>query len=211
VDRRLIRGVRRNSLKKKLLPLSTSYSREEIKKELEQFGKTYIDGSEQSIRRPKNSVDQKENYSGKKKCHTSKVLIGSNENKAIKMITPVYVGSSHDYGMFKEEKIEELLPSKKPIYVDTGFEGIKTLCPDHDIRKPKKKSKGKKLNGGEKLGNQIISRERVKVEHAIGGFKRFKSASDCFRGINQSLDKVINIACGLWNLHCSFRSLQDYE
>ncbi len=102
--------------------------------------------------------------------------------------------------------MEDLLPSKTPIYVDTGFEGIKKSCPDCDIKKPKKKKKGKKLNGGEKLGNRIISRERVKVEHAIGGFKKFKSASDCFRGITQSMDKLINIACGLWNLHCSLRT-----
>ena len=134
------------------------------------------------------------------------MLIGSDENKKIRIITPVYVGSSHDFGIFKQEKLEDLLPSNIPIYVDTGFEGIKKYCPDFDIKKPKKKKKGKKLNGGEKLGNRIISRERVKVEHAIGGFKKFKSASDCFRGITQSMDKLINIACGLWNLHCSLRT-----
>ena len=113
--------------------------------------------------------------------------------------------------MFKEEKLEDILPSGRPIYVDTGFEGIKNLCPNCDIRKPKKKTKKRKLNGGEKLGNRIISRERVKVEHAIGGFKKFKSASNCFRGITQSMETIIKVACGLWNLHLSFNALSAHK
>ena len=117
------------------------------------------------------------------------------------MITPVYVGKSHDFGMFKEEKMFDLLPAKTPIYTDTGFEGIDNLREDLNIRKPKKKPKNKNLNGGEKLGNRLISRERVKVEHAIGGIKRFKIASAIFRGITHSMNDVFEICCGLWNHH----------
>lgn len=87
-----------------------------------------------------------------------------------------------------------------PVYVDTGFEGIKKLCPEVNIRKPKKKPKGRKLNGGEKLGNRNISRERVKVEHSIGGVKTFKISSDRFRGITFSMNEVLKTSCGLWNL-----------
>lgn len=62
------------------------------------------------------------------------------------------------------------------------------------------------MNGGEKHGNRIISRERVKVEHSIGGIKKFKIASDKFRGINQSMDNVLKVACGLFNLQIYSRS-----
>jgi hypothetical protein len=85
------------------------------------------------------------------------------------------------------------------MYTDTGFEGIDKLREDLKIRKPKKKPRHRKLNGGEKLGNRLISRERVKVEHAIGGIKRFRIVSQIFRGINHSMDTVFEIACGLWN------------
>jgi DDE superfamily endonuclease len=95
----------------------------------------------------------------------------------------------------------DMLPLKKPIYLDTGFEGIGNLNENLNIRKPKKKRKKRKLNGGEKLGNRMISRERVKVEHAIGGLKRFKIVSTIFRGITHSMDRVVEIACGLWNFH----------
>ena len=103
--------------------------------------------------------------------------------------------------MFKEENLIDAIPSKVPVYTDTGFEGIEELRDDIIIRKPKKKRKKKKLNGGEKLGNRLISRERVKVEHAIGGIKKFKIVSAIFRGITHSMNTTMEIACGLWNHH----------
>lgn len=129
----------------------------------------------------------------------------SDEDKRITVISPVYVGKSHDFAMFKEENLVTALPKGKPVYTDTGFEGIDKLRDDIDIRKPKKKRRKRKLNGGEKLGNRLISRERVKVEHAIGGIKRFKIVSDIFRGITHSMDRTFAIAAGLWNLHLQMR------
>lgn len=123
----------------------------------------------------------------------------------ISVITPVFVGRTHDFGIMKEEALDEALPPKTPIYVDTGFEGLASLNEDFNIRKPSKKSKGKKLNGGQKLGNLLISRERVKVEHAIGGIKRLNIVSGIFRGITQSMDTTFAIASGLWNLHLSLK------
>lgn len=72
---------------------------------------------------------------------------------------------------------------------------------DINIRKPKKKPRSRKLNGGEKLGNRCISKERVKVEHAIGGMKKFKIVSAIFRGISKSMDITLEIAAGLSNFH----------
>lgn len=152
------------------------------------------------MRRSVVDAEQRANYSGKKRRHTSKVLVVSDENKSITMLSPVYTGSSHDFGMFKNENLSKAIPSGVPVYLDTGFEGIDKLVEDADIRKPKKKPRSRKLNGGERLGNRIISRERVKVEHSIGGFKRFAICSAIFRGITHSMDTAIILACGLWNL-----------
>ena len=109
------------------------------------------------------------------------------------------MGSTHDYSVLKEENLTDVLPLKIPIYLDTGFEGVTNSHPYLNIRKPKKKPKKRKLNGGEKHGNKAISRERVKVEHTICGIKRFRIASDIFRGITKSMNTTIQIACGLWN------------
>ena len=116
-------------------------------------------------------------------------------------MTPAYTGSSHDFSIFKEEGLGTLLPYKTPIYLDTGFEGIKKICPDQNIRKPKKKPKSRQLNGGEKYGNHVISKRRVRVEHAIGGMKKFKIASDKYRGIHPANNQINSLAASLWNLH----------
>ncbi len=135
----------------------------------------------------------------KKKRHTHKSLIISDKDKKILAISPLYIGKNHDFNIFKNEKIAELLSPKKPVYIDNGFEGAHKLRDDINFRKPKKKRKNKKLNGGEKLGNRLISKVRVKVEHAICGIKKFGIVSKINRMINHSRDTVFKIACGLWN------------
>lgn len=166
---------------------------------------SYLDGTEQPIRRPLDPIDQRENYSGKKKQHTSKIIVVTNENKSIDIITPVYVGSTHDFSMFKEEALIDALPAGIPIYVDTGFEGIQNLRDGLNIRKPKKKPRSRKLNGGERLGNRLISRERVKVEHSIRGIKMFKIVSATFRGISHSMNQTFEIICGIWNMKIAMK------
>lgn len=121
-------------------------------------------------------------------------------------MTPVYVGKSHDFSMFKKEEISDLIPPKTLVYVDTGFEGIDKLVEKSQVRKPKKKPKSRKLNGGEQHGNRVISSKRIIVEHAIGGFKKFKITANIFRGITKTMDKAFRIAAGLWNLHLKFKA-----
>lgn len=129
------------------------------------------------------------------------MIILSDKEKAIQVISPVYVGSSHDFGILKEERLQDILPPRTPIYADTGFQGLSGLADDLIVRQPKKKPIGRKLNGGEQHGNRMISRERVKVEHSIGGFKRFKIVGSIFRGITQDFARTIKNVCALWNLH----------
>jgi hypothetical protein len=129
----------------------------------------------------------------------------TDEEKKILVITPVYVGQTHAFGILKEEALGKVIPAKIPVYVDTGFEGLDSINDEINVRKPTKKPKGKKLNGGQKLGNKLISRERVKVEHAIGGIKKFNTVSGIFRGITHSMDMTFAIASGLWNLHLSLK------
>ena len=114
-------------LKKERLPLNRSGSQEEVKEVLQQHGKIYLDEIVQAIHWPCDKIEQKENDSGKKKQDTLKILVLSDENKLVLVITPVYVGTSYDFGMFKEEKMFDLLLPKTPIYTDTGFEGLDKL------------------------------------------------------------------------------------
>ena len=55
--------------------------------------------------------------------------------------------------------------------------------------------------------NQLISRTRIVVEHAIAGVKRCRIVTDTFRNWRQGLvDEVMLAACGLHNLRESCRA-----
>jgi len=54
----------------------------------------------------------------------------------------------------------------------------------------------------EKAENKAISSIRVKVEHAIGGIKRYRILTDVFRNKRKNFnDTCMILACGLWNYH----------
>jgi len=171
-----------------------------------------IDGTERPIQRPKDNEKQKQNYSGKKKRHTKKNTIISDEDKKIRYLGPTVEGKKHDYGTFKEEFPNEP-PSKPPpdtppheydprFWMDLAYQGIEKDFPALNVVMPKKKPKGGELTPEEKDTNKQISSVRVKVEHAIGGVKRLRIVSDVFRNKSDDFnDKVMELACGLWNYH----------
>lgn len=85
------------------------------------------------------------------------------------------------------------------ILVDLGFLGIKKLY-DGEIRIPDKKSKKKELTREQKIKNKSISKIRIKVEHSIGGMKRYRILSDRLRCKDMTrYNQIAGICAGLWN------------
>lgn len=165
-----------------------------------------IDATERSIQRPKDKDEQKENYSGKKKRHTKKNTIVAGEDKEIRYLGPTVEGKKHDYGSFKDEFPTELSgkppPDDRRFWTDLGYKGIEEDYPWLNVIQPRKKPRGRNLTEDEKVVNKLISGVRVKVEHAIGGVKRFGIVLDVFRNRRDGFDdKVMVISCGLWNYH----------
>ena len=53
-----------------------------------------------------------------------------------------------------------------------------------------------------KRRNKLISQIRVVVEHAVGGMKRFKAATDIYRNRLENIDDRLSlVSAGLWNYH----------
>jgi len=81
------------------------------------------------------------------------------------------------------EEIFRAYPEIKDIFIaawtDTGFQGAKDQHANTVM--PVKASKNKPLTAEQKANNRVISGIRIVSEHAIGGFKRFKAASDIYR------------------------------
>ena len=67
---------------------------------------------------------------------------------------------------------------------------------------PAKATKKKPLTYDQKENNRTIAGIRVLSEHAIGGMKRLKAASDVYRNKLPNLDDMFNfLSAGLWNFH----------
>jgi hypothetical protein len=161
-----------------------------------------IDGTERPIRRPKDKTRQKTHYSGKKKRHVVKNnVVSDKRTRKIKVLSETCEGKKHDKKLADEQEIP--FPEGSKLWQDTGFQGYE---PEQTtIYQPTKKPKGKELTPEQKEQNKQISKERIRVEHSIGGVKVFAIVHTVFRNMREGFDDlVMETACGLHNLRCDF-------
>lgn len=126
----------------------------------------------------------------------------TNAQKRIKFLSKAYCGSCHDYAVLKTELPAEssLWFDAHHLHVDLGFLGIAKDYQAEKVSIPFKKSKNKSLTDEQKISNKQMSSIRVKVEHSIGGFKRYRFLSDRLRCRDIHLyNLVAEICAGLWN------------
>ena len=180
------------------------------------FGDVYdlfIDATERPHCRPKDDEEQQKKYSGKKKCHTVKNTVISTLSMWVLFLGYTVAGSIHDYTQFKEEFPVD--GSKKEvtkwfedfaIWLDLGYQGVQNLYQADKINIPYKKPRksinnpSPSLTKEQKDKNRSISKMRVVVEHAIGGFKRFNILVQRFRNhLDGFVDIAVLLAAGLWN------------
>ena len=162
----------------------------------------FQDGTERAIPRPKDQEIQRFYYSGKQKCHTLKNVVIINEQCQIVLLTFTCEGKKHDKKVSDEAGFE--LPARSFLYQDTGFQGF--ALENVIIMQPKKKPKGKELTQEDKDNNRQISSVRVRVEHAIGGVKRYRIVKDKIRNWKGDFcDQVMATCCGLHNFRLHFR------
>jgi len=162
-------------------------------------GLTFIlDGTERPIRRPKDPDKQRHYYSGKKKRHTVKNnLVTDQRSRKIMVLSPTVEGKQHDKKLADEHDIP--FPEDSTLYQDTGFIGYQPQLVK--IIQPRKKPKGGQLTAQEKSDNTAIARARIGIEHAIGAVKIYHIVHDVFRNFRHGFDDlVMDVACGLYNL-----------
>jgi hypothetical protein len=162
-----------------------------------------IDGTERPIQRPRDAERQKQCYSGKKKRHMIKnIVISEKRTKKIKALGRTRAGKTHDKSAADDEEYQ--FPPGSTLFKDTGFQGYEPA--NITTRQPKKKPRNGSLTDEERATNQIISRERIGVEHSIGGAKVYRIVRDVYRNHRRDYDDlVMETACGLHNLRCDVR------
>jgi hypothetical protein len=175
---------------------------EELKLQMVEQQIYFQDGTERAIPRPNDQESQRFYYSGKQKRHTLKNVVLINEHCRIVLLTLTCEGKKHDKKVSDEADFE--LPSGSCLYQDTGFQGF--ALEGVIIVQPKKKPKGKALTQDDKDRNRQISSVRVRVEHAIGGAKRYRIVKDKIRNWKDDFrDQVMATCCGLHNFRLTFR------
>jgi hypothetical protein len=189
------------------MPKRRFESAEEFWDTIKDAGEIIVDGTEILTERPKGRENQKVKYSGKKHAHTDIALVISNIATWIYYVSKLYPGKNVDMGIMKLE----FLPGKgwfktKRALFDLGFIGIDKIYKFKELvigeKRPRKSKKSPKpeLTEEQKERNKSISQERIFVEHAIGGMKKFRILKNKCRLKNDGLkDKILGICAGLWN------------
>ncbi len=105
--------------------------------------------------------------------------------------------------MLKGEFPPELDWFKKfSVYIDLGYLGFDKLYPCKALFLPKKATKNHSLTPEQKQDNQQMARQRVGIEHSIGGMKRYRILSDRLRvHDHEGHDSTLEVCAGLWNYY----------
>jgi hypothetical protein len=131
------------------------------------------DGTEREIPRPMDEELQRDKYSGKKKKHSVKNAVIIASCCLIVYVSRTFSGRIHDKTIADNEYT---IPPGYTLLQDTGYQGYQ---PEGvKIIQPQKKTRGKELTQEQKDSNRQISSDRVRVEHAIGGVKRYRIVKD---------------------------------
>jgi hypothetical protein len=181
------------------LPPSLFKSQDEFEEAFEGVKELYIDGSEVAINRSQDNDRQRFNFSGKKKDHTLKVNIISDRMKLIRYLGRLWNGKSHDKKIFDQE-LGHIDFEGKITYLDLGFYGVGQEEKGGLVMMPRKKPKGRELTEIEKEENRLLASVRVRVEHAIGGLKRYfiLKIRNRFHYNLKTYDSL-QLCAGLWN------------
>jgi hypothetical protein len=77
-----------------------------------------FDGTERPVQPPKDSDNQKEHYSGKKKRHTRKPITRSTRKKRVILLTKARAGTVHHKRQLDEEDLVGNIPDEVAIEGD---------------------------------------------------------------------------------------------
>lgn len=176
-----------------------------IKEEIEKFeelGKKIEcvigDVEEQRIERP--TLNQEENYSGKKKMHTTKnqLIIEEKTGKILNFYNAK--GTVHDFQMLKNSNVLDTLNSKRiGGKFDSGYQGVQKEMLKVSI--PYKKSKYHELTEEEKNYNKVLSSKRIKIEHTNRSIKIFRIMKETYRNHMNRYETKLQIICCIHNLN----------
>ena len=157
-----------------------------------------INNKIRTMQRPGNARRNRRHYSGKKKSHQRKNLVMSDAGRRILVLSASKPGRCHDKNLADRSHLVQAIPPEVGVVVDTGFQGVK----HPNLFIPEKATRKRPLSEEQREHNRYISSQRIVMEHAIGGMKRYGVMSQPLRNkIGSFGDRAALVSAGLWNHH----------
>jgi hypothetical protein len=150
-----------------------------------------IDSFETPLPRPSNNERQKRVYSGKKKRHTMKTQLITDQKGRILDVNSGHRGPKSDVKIWNKTELPEEL-SGKPKLGDKAYVGA-----EKPVRTPTKKPKGGELTDEQKAENKQIAEERIYVEHSIRRVKGYRILRDEYRLAAGLFSTTVSAVVGL--------------
>jgi hypothetical protein len=157
----------------------------------DEVDKIIVDSFETPIPRPSDNDRQKRVYSGKKKRHTLKSQVYTDQKGRILDVSSGHRGPKSDVKIWNETALPEQI-KEKPKLGDKAYIGAEKAT-----QTPKKKPKGGELSEAEKADNRLISQERIYVEHGIRKIKGYRVVRDEFRLAQGIFPTIVSVVVGL--------------
>jgi hypothetical protein len=148
-----------------------------------------IDSFETPIGRASINEKQKKKYSGKKKMHTLKSQLITDQDGEIIQIDAGFDGPKSDIEIYRDTRLKKEWLAKEKLG-DKAYLG-------EDLKTPKKKPKGGELTEEEKEKNRELSAKRIRVEHSVRRVKGFNIMRQEYRLGNWMFPKIAETVVGL--------------
>lgn len=177
----------------------------ELLKQYPELRDLIVDTTEHPIQRPQNKRRQRQHYSGKKRRHTRKSLLGVSEQGQIVCLSQSVPGRVHDYTLFHRARVDRRVPPHWGVRVDLGFKGMARDYPHRRVSIPLRASKLHPLTRVQKRHNRRLARQRVAVEHALACVKKYRVIGALYRHPLSQYDAALRTVCGLVNLRTQAR------
>jgi IS5 family transposase len=162
------------------------------------------DSTEQARERPGEYAAQKACYSGKKRQHTQKTgLVGTADGQEIVDVIAGVRGPTADIQLLRQH--QERLDRQQQLMGDQAYQGAERTTIPH------KKPRNKELSESQRTENQLISGQRIFIEHLIRRLKIFRILTHRFRLHSQCYESVMLAICGLVRLRLGRLDFTNYN
>jgi hypothetical protein len=168
-----------------------------------------VDTFEQPVQRPKDRAVADAYYSGKKRRHTRKTQVATDERDGRFVdVAAGAPGPTHDLTLLKGSGLLARLPPGVGALGDLGHVGIAAAHPQGLGATPRKKPRGKERPAADAAYNRAFARRRVAVEHSIRRLRLHECLTQVDRHHQRRADARAIACAGLVNRQIAARRAQ---